>query len=254
MAIAKKQTGEEDADGSDESDVNMTSWKAASRARKKIKQMLASNTNSIDTGLSSDENKVTEKGHSKTEKLKKEQSSKKRAVAETQEANPLQHEFTVSVCGTGNLEERRLRRRFAKCGEIQHMHMLANDDGFVEGTAFVTYTTQEAVDEALKYNGAEIAGGIVKVELGASSKKSKKEGEKNKAKLVAHDDAANIEENEKLKSKKKKHCVDEDEESAVDDEDNDVKEVKKSKKKKSSVDDDLLNDKKAKKRHRNEDC
>merc|ERR1712137_189553 len=118
---------------------------------------------------------------------------------------------------------------------------------------FVTYTNREAVDEALKYNGAEIAGGIVKVEV-ASGKKARKEDEKNKTKSVAQDHAANIDENEKVKSKKKKHRVDEDEAAAVDDEDNDVREEKKSKKKKSSVDDDLLNDKKAKKRHRNDDC
>merc|ERR1712217_995284 len=71
-------------------------------------------------------------------------------------------------------------------GTVEKLSMPKNEEGKAKGFAFITFTTSEAVQKALKYDGDEYGGRRLKVNLagqkGEKGDKGKGKGEKGKSK------------------------------------------------------------------------
>lgn len=81
--------------------------------------------------------------------------------------------FKVVVAGMPlNVEEAIIRRDFSDCGEIVGLRLLKHRDTRASrGIAFISFTTQAAVDEALKFHGTSYGGRSLLVEVAASNAK-----------------------------------------------------------------------------------
>jgi len=78
--------------------------------------------------------------------------------------------------------EDQLRKDFGECGEIEKLHMPKNDEDKPRGIAFITYTTKEGVDAALKYDGDDYGGRYLKVNLAGQKPEKGKGKDKGKGK------------------------------------------------------------------------
>lgn len=56
-----------------------------------------------------------------------------------------------------------LTKDFAACGEVESIRMIVAQDGFFKGAAFIVFKRQEAVKEALKWDGEYYGGRHIKV-------------------------------------------------------------------------------------------
>jgi len=82
--------------------------------------------------------------------------------------------------------EEQIKKDFGECGEITDFHMPKNEEGQPRGIAFITFATQEGLDAALKYDGDDYGGRMLKVnkagEKGKGKDKGKGKGDKGKGK------------------------------------------------------------------------
>jgi len=80
-------------------------------------------------------------------------------------------EFEIFVKGLPfKTKESDLQTDFSECGEIEKLKMPTNEDGKCKGFAWITFTTKEAVEEALKYDGDEYGGCTIGVEKAGQHK------------------------------------------------------------------------------------
>jgi len=82
--------------------------------------------------------------------------------------------------------EHTLREDFEECGAIESLAALKDDSGRFKGIAFITFTTTEGVEAALKYDGDDYGGRTLKVAMASARDSGKggkgKEGGKDKGK------------------------------------------------------------------------
>merc|ERR1712151_1111756 len=69
--------------------------------------------------------------------------------------------------------EEQLKKDFSECGTIVKFNMPLNDEGRPKGIAFITFETEDAVKEALKYDGDEYGGRTLKVNKAGDRGKGK---------------------------------------------------------------------------------
>jgi len=75
-----------------------------------------------------------------------------------------------------------VKKDFEECGEIADFHMPKNEEGKPRGIGFITYTSQEGVDAALKFDGQDYGGRTLKVVLANAKGEKGKGGDKGKGK------------------------------------------------------------------------
>lgn len=96
------------------------------------------------------------------------------ASASHQQQTPDTNHLKVFVGGIPfRTDEVTLRSDFEECGEIAEFVYPKDDQGRYKGIAFVTYTTKAAVEKALKYDGDDYGGRVLKVAMATPRTRSK---------------------------------------------------------------------------------
>jgi len=78
--------------------------------------------------------------------------------------------------------EEQVKKDFEECGEVTDFHMPKNEEGKPKGIAFITYSSQEGVDAALKFDGQDYGGRSLKVAIAQPRGEKGKGGDKGKGK------------------------------------------------------------------------
>jgi len=78
--------------------------------------------------------------------------------------------------------EEQVKKDFEECGELTDFHMPKNEEGKPKGIAFVTYSTQEGMDAALKFDGQDYGGRTLRVAVANAKGEKGKGGDKGKGK------------------------------------------------------------------------
>jgi len=110
--------------------------------------------------------------------------AKRRKSLDVDDGKKKSDELTVYVGGLPwSAEEQTVKKNFEDCGEIERFNMPKNDEGRPRGCAFITYTTDKGVEEALKFNNTDYGGRTIRVNKASEGAKGKGEkGEKGKGK------------------------------------------------------------------------
>lgn len=107
-------------------------------------------------------------------------------AAKDAEPTPKRTAFTVYMTGIApSIDEDAMRRDFAKCGDIKDVKVVRISKGKKPNFAFVTFQTQEGVDEALKLNNTEYNGHTLLCQKANVPKDKNAKGEKRKVEKVA---------------------------------------------------------------------
>lgn len=119
-----------------------------------------------------------EEGDRPNKKMKQQECNEHSGQAESTDPEA----FKVVVAGLPlAISEERLREDFSECGEVLNVRLLRDrNTKDSRGIAFISFTNQAALDEALKFNGDDYGGRSLLVELAKKDKASSRDSSQGK--------------------------------------------------------------------------